>query len=91
MDTLYIMQCNVFYYRLMTHALEDSKMEKEINKIILIKFKIGIFQLIVKILLTQRSLSQIRHCLTEHNQILHHFLSKNILMTLKIKISQFHN
>ena len=32
MDKLYIMQCIVFYYRLMTHRLEDNKSEKEINK-----------------------------------------------------------
>ena len=34
------------------------------------KFKIRIFQLIVKVLLKQRSLSQIKfQCLTGHNQI----------------------
>ena len=31
-DLVYIMQCNVFYYRQMMHALEDRKREKEINK-----------------------------------------------------------
>ena len=33
------------------------------------KFKIPISQLISKFLLKQRSLNQIRHCLTGHNQI----------------------
>ena len=31
-DRLYVMQYNVFFYRLMTHGLEDSKREKEISK-----------------------------------------------------------
>ena len=31
-DRLYVMQYNVFFYRLMTHRLEDSKREKEISK-----------------------------------------------------------
>ena len=33
------------------------------------KFKIRISQLVDKILLAQRSLNQIRHCLTGHDQI----------------------
>ena len=36
---------------------------------ILIKFKICISQLITKILLKQRSLNQIRHCLRGHFQV----------------------
>ena len=43
------------------------------------KIKSRISQLITKVLLKQRSLNQIRYCLTGHNQIWHHFfLSKNI-------------
>ena len=44
----------------------DSSIEKYYT--ILIKFKIRISQLIAKIL-KQRSLNQITHCLTGHNQI----------------------
>ena len=40
------------------------------------KFKIRLSQLSSKILIEQGSLNQIRHCLTGHNQIWHHFLSK---------------
>ena len=36
-------------------------------------FKIGIFQLIAKILLKHRSLNQVRHCLTGHIQIWRYF------------------
>ena len=49
-DTLYMMQCNVFYYRLMMDTLdEDSEKEKEINKFQRSScshmfFKIGIFK-----------------------------------------------
>ena len=58
------------------------------------KFKIRFSQLTATILLKQRRLSHIRHCLTEHNQIWHHFFinkDQSILMTFKTKIPQFHD
>ena len=42
------------------------------------KSEICIYQLIAKILLKQRDLNQIRHYLTEHIQIRHHFVIKKI-------------
>ena len=41
---------------------------------ILIKRKIRFSQHIAKILLKQQNSNQVRHCLTGHNQILHHFI-----------------
>ena len=49
--------------------------------------------MIAKILLKERSLNQIKHCLTGHNQIWHHFFIKkyySILMTFNIEISPFY-
>ena len=49
-------------------------------------------QLIAKTSLKQRSLNQIRDCLTRHNQIWHHFLIKkhwSILMTFKLRFLSF--
>ena len=53
----------------------DSLIEKYWT--ISIKFKIRISQLIAKILLKQRSLNQIRHCLTGHIQSWYHLLFGN--------------
>ena len=53
---------------------------KDIKLFSNLKFKIRIFQLINKILLKQRSLNQIRHCLTGHNQTWHHIF---FIKTLK--------
>ena len=55
------------------------------------KFRIGISQLIAKILLRQRRLKQIRHCLTEHNKSDTIFLSKHISMTIKKYLNDFQN
>ena len=41
---------------------------------ILIEFKFRISYLFSRIILKQRNLNQIGHCLTGHNQILHYFL-----------------
>ena len=62
-------------------------------KLFQIKFKIRISQLIYKIAHKPRSLNQIKHYLTEHIQIWHHFFIKkyqSISMTFKIKVFQFY-
>ena len=53
------------------------------------KIKIRISQLIGKILLKQWSLNQIRHCLTGHNKIWHHFFIKAFQWTSKSKFLNF--
>ena len=57
------------------------------------KFEIRISELIPKILLEQRRLYKIRHCLTGHIQILHIFWPKMtfVSLTFKIEIFQFYN
>ena len=47
------------------------------HETISIRLKIRISQLIVKILLKQRSLDQVRHCLIRKMQIWHYFFDLN--------------
>ena len=55
----------------------DSSCEK--YQTVSIKFKVYIYQLAANIILTQRSLYQIRHCLTRYIHIWHHFFNKKKL------------
>ena len=65
----------------------DSLIEK--YETISIKIKIRISQFIVKILLKQRSLNQVRNCLTVHIQTDIIFLSKNIKVFQWLSESEF--
>ena len=59
------------------------------------KFKICIFELIAKIEFKKQSLNQVRHCLTRHIQIWHHFFDKktplSVSLIFKLESSQFYD